>query len=43
LVAALSPSIAILPVTYRLEILFLPVSVSSAVPRATSPRAPPSF
>ena len=38
-----SPSIAIVPVTGRLEIVYLAVSVSSAFPRATSPRAPPSL
>ena len=38
-----SPSIAIVPVVNRLELAPLIVSVSSAAPRATSPRAPPSL
>ena len=42
-VATQSPSIAIVPVTNRLEIVPLAVSVSSAFPRATSPRAPPAL
>ena len=42
-VATHSPSIAIAPVTHRLEIAPLVVSVFSAVPRATSPRAPPAL
>lgn len=42
-VAPSSPSIAIVPVTNRLELAPLVVSVSSAVPRATSPRAPPAL
>jgi len=41
-VAAQSPVIAIVPVLNRLEVAPLVVSVSSAVPRATSPRAPPA-
>lgn len=41
-VATQSPSIAIVPVTGRLEIIPSAVSISSAFPRATSPRAPPS-
>jgi hypothetical protein len=40
-VAAKSPAIAIVPVTNRFEVAPTIVSVSSAVPRATSPRAPP--
>jgi hypothetical protein len=40
-VATLSPNIAIVPVTNRLEVAPLVGSASSAVPRATSPRAPP--
>jgi hypothetical protein len=42
-VATQSPSIAIVPVTNRLEVAPLAVSVTSAVPRATSPRAPPAL
>ncbi len=42
-VATQSPVIASVPATNRLEIAPLVVSVSSAVPRATSPRAPPAL
>jgi hypothetical protein len=42
-VATQSPVIAVVPVTDRLEFAPLVVSVSSAVPRATSPRAPPAL
>jgi hypothetical protein len=42
-VATEQPVIAIVPVTDRLELAPLVVSVSSAVPRATSPRAPPAL
>jgi hypothetical protein len=42
-VASQSPSIAIVPVMNRLEVAPLVVSVFSAVPRATSPRAPPAL
>ena len=38
-----SPVIAIVPVMNRLDVAPLVVSVSSAVPRATSPRAPPAL
>ena len=38
-----SPVIAIVPVTNRLEVAPTIVSVFSAAPRATSPRAPPSL
>src|SRR5712692_148350 len=38
-----SPSIAIVPVANRLELAPLVVLISSAVPRATSPRAPPAL
>jgi hypothetical protein len=41
-VATQSPSIAIVPVMSRLEAAPLVVLASSAVPRATSPRAPPA-
>jgi hypothetical protein len=41
-VATQTPSIAIVPVLDRLEVTPLVVSVFSAVPRATSPRAPPA-
>jgi hypothetical protein len=40
-VATQSPVIAIVPVMHRLEVALSIVSVSSAVPRGTSPRAPP--
>ncbi|HEY6267658.1 MAG TPA: hypothetical protein VIX11_05125 [Candidatus Acidoferrum sp.] len=40
-VATQSPVIAIVPVTNRLEVAPTIVSVSSAAPRAPSPRAPP--
>jgi hypothetical protein len=40
-VATESPSIAIVPVSNRLEAAPILISVSSDVPRATSPRAPP--
>ena len=36
-------SMAIVPVIDRLELVPSAVSVSTAVPRATSPRAPPSL
>jgi len=42
-VAAASPSIAIIPITNRLEIAPVVVTIFSAVPRAISPRAPPSL
>jgi hypothetical protein len=42
-VATPSPSIAIVPVINRLEVAPPVVSLSSAVPRATSPRAPPAL
>ena len=42
-VATQSPVIAVVPVMNRLEFVALVVSVSSAVPRATSPRAPPAL
>jgi hypothetical protein len=42
-VATQLPNVEIIPVTNRLEILPLVVSVSSAVPRAISPRAPPAL
>ena len=42
-VATQSPVIAVVPVTNRLEVAPTVVSVSSAVPRATSPRAPPAL
>lgn len=37
-----SPSIAMVPVTERLDYLALIGDISAAIPRATSPRAPPS-
>ncbi len=42
IVAAQSANFAFVPVTNRLESAPLVVLVSSAVPRATSPRAPPA-
>ena len=42
-VATQSPVIAIVPVTNRLELAPLAISASSAVSRATSPRAPPAL
>jgi hypothetical protein len=42
-VAAQSPSIATVPVMNPLEVAPLLVSVSSALPRAISPRAPPAL
>jgi len=42
-VATQSPVIAIVPVTNQLEVAPLLVSVSSAVPRDLSPRAPPAL
>ena len=42
IVAAQSANFAFVPVTNRLEIAPLVVLVSSAVPPATSPRAPPA-
>jgi hypothetical protein len=42
-VATHSLSVAIAPVTNRLEIVSAFISISSAFPRATSPRAPPTF
>ena len=38
-----SPVIAVVPVSNRLEVAPTLVSVSSAVPRAPSPRAPPAL
>ena len=42
-VAMQSPSIAIVPSMHRLEVAPLVVSISSAAPRATAPRAPPTL
>ena len=42
-IAAQSPSLAIVPVTDRLEVAPLVDSVASAIPCATSPRAPPAL
>lgn len=42
-VATSSPSIAVIPVSNRLEIAPLVLSIFSAVPRAISPRAPPAL
>jgi hypothetical protein len=40
-VATQSPTVAIIPIAHRLEIVSLVLAVSSAFPRAVSPRAPP--
>jgi len=37
-----SPTVALIPVANRLEVVSLVLAVSSAFPRATSPRAPPA-
>jgi hypothetical protein len=42
-IATQSPSIAMVPFVNRLEIVPSAVSISFAVPRATSPRAPPAL
>jgi len=42
-VATRSPTVAIIPVSSRLEVVSLVLTVSSAFPRATSPRAPPAL
>jgi hypothetical protein len=42
-VAMQTLSMAIVPVIDRLELVPSAISVSTAVPRATSPRAPPSL
>jgi hypothetical protein len=42
-VAMQTPSMAIVPVIDRLELVPSAISESTAVPRATSPRAPPSL
>lgn len=41
-VATQSPTVAIIPATDRLEVVSLVLAVSSAFPRAVSPRAPPA-
>jgi len=38
-----SPTVAIIPATQRLEVISLVPTVSSAFPRAVSPRAPPAL
>jgi hypothetical protein len=38
-----SPGVAMIPATHRLEVVSLVFSVSSAFPRAVSPRAPPAL
>jgi len=38
-----SPTVATIPATDRLEVVFLVLTVSSAFPRAVSPRAPPAL
>ena len=42
-VATQSPTIALIPAANRLEVVSLVLVVSSAFPRATSPRAPPAL
>ncbi len=42
-VATQSPTVAIIPVSNRLEVVSLVPTVSSAFPRAVSPRAPPAL
>jgi hypothetical protein len=42
-VAMQSPSVAIIPAANRLEVVSLVLVVSSAFPRAVSPRAPPAL
>jgi len=37
------PTVAIIPATHRLEVASLVLTVSSAFPRAASPRAPPAL
>jgi hypothetical protein len=41
--AAHSPTVAIIPATYRLEVVSLVLTFSSAFGRAVSPRAPPAL
>jgi hypothetical protein len=41
-VAMQSPTVALIPATHRLEVVSLVLRVSSAFPRAVSPRAPPA-
>ncbi len=41
--ATQSPSVAILSAADRLEVVSLVLTVSSALPRAVSPRAPPAL
>jgi hypothetical protein len=38
-----SPTVALIPAANRLEVVSLVLAVSSAFPRATSPRAPPAL
>lgn len=38
-----SPTVAIIPATDRLEVASMPLTASSAFPRAVSPRAPPAL
>ena len=42
-IATQSPTVAVIHIADRLEIAPLVVTLSSAVPRATSPRAPPTL
>jgi len=42
-VATQSPSVAIIPAANRLEVVSPVLTVSSAFPRAVSPRAPPAL
>ena len=42
-VATESPTVAMIPATHRLEVVSLVLAISSALPRAVSPRAPPAL
>jgi len=41
--ATQSPTVAMIPATHRFEVVSLVLAVSSAFPRAVSPRAPPAL
>jgi hypothetical protein len=43
IVAPVAPSIALVAVSNRLEVVTLPSSFSALLPRAVSPRAPPAL
>jgi hypothetical protein len=42
-VAMQSPSVAVIPISNRLEVVSLLLTISSPFPRAVSPRAPPQL